>query len=148
MRGNLASRALRVPIEPLDLALDALAVHRLTRLVTADSITRPMRALAIGLAYEPADTKLRIEAMNGSLGSQAQVDAGWITWTTDREWEDRALADDDAPMLAELVTCRWCAGMWVALGVAVVRRTRWWRAMRVVLALSSLGVLIAGAETA
>lgn len=128
----------------LDLALDALAVHRLTRLVTADTITRPLRALLIGMAYEATDNFERVADMNLAGLS---IDRTWDTPRSDREWEDRALADDDAPRLAELVTCRWCASMWIAGAVYVVRRTGWWRALRVVLALSSLGTLVAGGET-
>lgn len=47
----------------------------------------------------------------------------------------------------ELVECRWCVSMWVALGlVYLVRRRRWWANMADALAFSAIGTLLAGLE--
>ena len=45
--------------------------------------------------------------------------------------------------LAELITCPWCMSMWVAGGVLVVRRTRAWRTLALVLAASEVAGLLA-----
>ncbi len=103
-------------------ALDALAVHRLTRLVTKDTITKPAREALIAHAYgggpvRPGDN-----------------------------WHERLAFDENPPKLAELLTCRWCMSIWIAFGVLLVRRTRWWSAARYALALSSAATLIAQVE--
>lgn len=57
-------------------------------------------------------------------------------------------ATTDAPKLARLITCRWCAGMWIAGGVVAARRiapTRCDPAAKA-LALSATAVLISGLE--
>lgn len=47
-----------------------------------------------------------------------------------------------ARKIAEGLGCYWCAGMWVAVAAAAVRRTAAWRAARVPLALSAVvGIL-------
>jgi hypothetical protein len=110
------------------LLLDALAVHRLSRLVAEDTITEPVRDAVVATAYRRAGADTRPELMS---------------WT---EW---AAEDSDAPKLATLVTCRWCVGTWVAMGVVVLRRLspRAWEPVAEVLALSSVGTLVAGLET-
>lgn len=45
--------------------------------------------------------------------------------------------------LAELVTCPWCMSMWVAGGVLVARRSRFWRPLALVLAMSEVAGLLA-----
>jgi hypothetical protein len=55
---------------------------------------------------------------------------------------------DHPPRLATLVTCRWCAGVWIAGGVAAARRcapTAWDPVARG-LALAAAAVLLAGLE--
>lgn len=37
-------------------------------------------------------------------------------------WSEMARADEEPPRLAELLTCRWCAGFWVAAFVVTARR--------------------------
>ena len=83
------------------LVVDALAVARLTRLVTTDRITRPLRRRAVAAAYAPAP-----------------LPDGWDdlgpTTVTD---------DPDAPKAAYLLSCDWCSSMWVAAFVLVARAT-------------------------
>lgn len=80
------------------LAVDALAVFRLTRLATRDTITEPLRARI------PPDSKL-----------------------------------------AELLACPYCAGFWVACGVAAARRIapRVWGPLAEALAFSAVTGLVA-----
>lgn len=88
-------------------AVDVLAVHRLARLVTRDTLTvRPRRAI-IRWAYA-----VPLEAMDPATGvrpsvSEADVEADEI--------EDPA----GVPRFAVLVTCPACASVWLgALAVA------------------------------
>lgn len=52
------------------------------------------------------------------------------------------------PKAAELITCRWCAGMWVSLGVVAARRLapRLWDPLARALAFSAGAALLAALE--
>jgi hypothetical protein len=116
----------RVASPEAELVLDALATHRLVRLVTADVITQPARDRLVRWAYR-------------RKGDEGQEPA--------TGWADYAEADPDAPRLATLVTCRWCAGVYVAAGVVAARR--WlpgWGYVARVLAASSAAALLAAPE--
>lgn len=76
---------------------DALAVYRLTRLVVEDVLTEPLREKIIGAAY-----RVRYGPGHGI--------------------EDHHAGRLDEPKIATLITCPWCASVWVAAGVVVVRR--------------------------
>lgn len=60
----------------------------------------------------------------------------------DRAWE-RAEPGGTTPPVAEFLSCPWCASMWVAGGVLVVRRSRFWRPLALVLAASEVAGLLA-----
>jgi len=111
--------------DALALAVDALAAYRLTRLATTDVIGEPWRRAVVDRAVAPADQPA------GAVGAQAVVDG---------------LADP--PRLARLVTCRWCAGIWIAGGVVAARRLApgVWEPIGRGLALSTVAVLLARAE--
>jgi hypothetical protein len=110
---------------PLDLVVDLLAAYRLTRLATVDIIGEPARRAVVrraGVAAEDGDPTVTAEEL---------------------------VADDPSPpKLATLVTCRWCAGMWIAGGVCTARAVapRAWAPIAWGLALSAGAVLIARAE--
>lgn len=126
----------------MSVLLDGVAAYRLTKLVTDDSITQPIRDRIIEAAYVSVG---RAEEVKHHCQDRWGVtDGEWI----EGDWQ-RAVNEDDGvpPKLAVLVTCRWCAGMWVALGVVyVARRGRWWRPMSEALALSSAAALLARLE--
>jgi hypothetical protein len=107
-----------------NLALDALATYRLTRLATADIISEPVR--------------LAVVRSTGAPVPDADLTA--------REIVDEL---DDPPKLATLVTCRWCAGLWIAGAVTVARMCfpRYWDPAARALALSASAVLLARLET-
>lgn len=85
---------------------DCIAVTRLTRLIVADDISEPIRELWLEAAYR---------------GKVAPRGAGPVdTWT------EQYHRDPDPPKLATVIMCRWCASVWIAFGVIVVRRTRAW----------------------
>ena len=107
------------------LVTDALAVHRLTRLVTKDAITQRPREAVIRRAY-------RGPRMRGGLS-----------------WEDYAHSDPHPPAIAKLVTCSWCAGVWMAAAVALcgaVLPERLWTLVSRMLATASVAGALALAE--
>lgn len=108
---------------------DALAVHRLSRLVSSDLITFEVREQFIRECY----------------AARGDRDARTIAPAMDREWTARALDDGpDAPKLAQLVVCRWCTSIWLAVGVLAARRLfpRAWSPAARLLACSSVAGLL------
>lgn len=115
-----------------DLIVDAVAVYRLTRLVTADTLADPIRERIVESAY-----------VSVGRGEQVRADA------EDASWSEIAIAEGrHAPKLATLVTCRWCAGMWIAFGAVVARRLlpRLWRPVADALVCSAAAALLASLE--
>jgi hypothetical protein len=109
----------------LPLALDLLATYRLTRLATADVISEPARMAVlrrVGAEPPPGEEDPTAQEVVDSL--------------------------QDPPRLATLVTCRWCAGMWIAAGVTAARLAapRAWDVAARGLALSAGAVLLARFE--
>lgn len=96
--------------------VDVLAVARLTRLITRDTLTRPYRAAIIRHAYGPEKS----EGLSDMFTEQMVHD------------------DHEAPRLAELVTCGWCSSMYAAVFVVAARRfaPRLWDPLARVLAAS------------
>jgi hypothetical protein len=109
----------------LDLLIDVLATYRLTRLVTADVISEPARQAVL--------RRVGAEPGPGAEDPTAQE----IVESLDRP-----------PRLATLVTCRWCAGVWIAAGVTAARviAPRPWNHVARGLALSASAVLLARVE--
>lgn len=108
-----------------DLLVDALATYRLTRLATADVISEPVRMAVL--------RKVGAEPPPGEDDPTAQEVVEGLK---------------DPPRLATLVTCRWCAGIWIAASVSVARAAlpRAWQPVARGLALSSVAVLLARVE--
>lgn len=113
------------------LVLDALASYRLTRLATADVILDVRRAQVVRWAY--------VGSAPFSVPAEVVNAGGWLEY---------AAEDREAPKLAVLVTCRWCAGMWVSLAVVIARRLfpRAWPPLAKALAFSAGAALLAGLE--
>jgi hypothetical protein len=123
MRRRAADAVERSPA--FDLVIDILATYRLTRLATADVISEPARMALVRMA-----------------GAEPPPDHDAATA------QEVVEALPDPPKLATLVTCRWCAGIWIAAGVAVARRVApalWDPAARG-LALAAGSVLLARLE--
>lgn len=114
------------------LAVDALAAYRITRLVTADVLTAGPRDGVVRWAYRRAGREAIEQPMPDVPGA----------------WSEVAMADEDPPKLATLVTCRWCTGVWVAAAVVAARRLapRWWAPIANVAAVAACVALIAAAE--
>jgi hypothetical protein len=108
-----------------DLTVDVLATYRLTRLATADVISEPARMAVL--------RKVGAEPPPGEDDPTAQEIVESL---------------EHPPRLATLVTCRWCAGVWIAGGVALLRRTApgAWDPVARGLALAAGAVLLAGFE--
>jgi len=113
-----------IPVDPVELAVDVLATYRLTRLATADVISEPLR-----------------QAVLRRVGLSASGDPNTPA-------EALVAAEDDPPPLATLVTCRWCAGIWIAAGVGLARSVapQAWSPVARALALSAGAVLLARLE--
>lgn len=115
----------------LALVVDMVACYRLTRLVTKDSLLVNVRDWIIKRSYEP-------QTRNLSLTEP----------TEPGDWANYAEGDPSAPKLATLITCRWCTGIYVAVGVVAARSLvpRYWDPMARMLTVASAGALIAGLE--
>lgn len=107
-----------------DLVVEGVAAYRLTHLVTADSLTSGFRDAVTRKATTP-------QVRSIDPGHHQQVPE-----PPSRAWE---LAD-------ELVHCRWCAGMWCAFAVLILRRLPGGRWLRDALALGAAAALIARLE--
>lgn len=118
---------------------DALAAYRLTRLVTADTILAEPRNAIARWAYHRAAMAKPAEPL---------PELAYTELAGPQPWADLAMDDPDAPKLATLVTCRWCAGVWVAFGVVAARRLfpRAWQPVARALALSAGAALLARLE--
>lgn len=116
------------------LATDAVAGYRLTRLLTADTITERPRGAVIRWAYQ------RRDGMDATYDREAETP--FSTWT------ERATDDDDPPALATLVTCRWCMGVWVGAAVVAARRVapRAWQPVAEAAVVAAAAALLAGRE--
>lgn len=124
----------------LRLLVDALATFRLTKLVTNDTLTAEPRDAVIRWAYRRGG--LRVEDLAADSLLVQHVDL-----SRPGAWAEEVVPNDPSgnpPKLATLVTCPWCAGMWVALGVVLLRRAfpRRWALLADALAMSAAtGVL-------
>lgn len=135
-----------------DAVVDALAAHRLTRLATADVLTRPWRAWVIRYAYsQPLTHASYVVAGTENLidpRATPRLSRADLLARTEAEWDSMPEADDNAPKLADFVKCRWCAGMWISFGVVAARRyaPQVWDPLARALALSTAAALLAGLE--
>lgn len=124
----------------IPLLLDALSAYRLTRLVTADTILDGPRDAVVRANYQAMTYDAgRINAICDEHGIDLGEPGGWSTLVP---------VDPLAPHLSRLITCRWCAGMWVSLAVVAARRLfpRGWPPLAEALAFSAGAALLAGLE--
>lgn len=110
----------------IPLLLDFLSAYRITRLITADTILDGPRDALVRRAYRRP-------------GFRPGADEDAVTY---------AMGDPNAPPLATLVTCRFCASVWIGFAVVIARRRfpRQWAPIAEALALSAGAALIAGLE--
>lgn len=118
--------------EILELAVDCAAAYRLTRLVTDDTITQGWRRRFVEAAYVNAGRASGMRAHVDDMGG----------------WDEVARLDPDAPKLATLVTCRYCAGVWLGAAVVAARLSmpRQWRWAARALTAAAVAGLLAGLE--
>lgn len=76
------------------------AVIRLTRLVTEDVLTEPVRRWLVQHRTKPVVTKVQVNGQTVDLPDQDEE--------PDEDW------------LVYLIHCRWCASIWIAAPVAAV----------------------------
>lgn len=117
----------------LNLLVDCAATYRLTRLATKDVLTQPARDRIIRWTYRDHPMLLDAVIINDT------TPAAWQTWAED---------DPNPPKLATLITCRWCAGIWIAIAVTALRLTapRTWRKTAWMLTCSTAAPLLARLE--
>lgn len=120
------------------IVLDALAAYRLTKLATDDVLTQPARDRLVETAYLLAGRSEQQRWDFLARRRQLSLEEG--------DWQQIVEEDDHPPKLATLVTCRWCAGYWIAFGVVLARRFGWWRFVRDASALSAAAALLARLE--
>ena len=121
------------------LVAEAVAAYRLTKLATDDTVTQPARDRVIEAAYVAAGR--REAAVYEFLARRGQIEMA------EGDWQQVVEEDDLPPKLAVLVTCRWCAGYWIALAVVFLCRGRsWWPAVRDASVLSAAAALLARLE--
>jgi hypothetical protein len=131
-------------VTPAELLADSLACHRLTRLVTADVITQPLRDRALETIWRRAGRWGEVLKVADRCGLK-------VPGPLPEAWVQDAMADEalvDPPKLATLITCRWCAGAWVAAAVTVLSAARvpGWRWASRGLACASAAALWASLE--
>lgn len=123
----------------LAVALDSIAAYRLTKLATDDVVTQPAREALLMGAYARA----------GRYVSACQLQEALSIGVDDPDrWQSTVQADPDPPKLATLLTCRWCAGIWVAGAVTVARLAapRVWDPIARGLTAAAAAALLAGLE--
>lgn len=115
-------------MDPLELMVDMLATYRLTRLATADVISEPVRQSLVGRLVDPDEMPATSSGMPTALETVEHL--------------------DNPPKLARLITCRWCAGVWIAGGVVLARAVapKLWEPVARGMALSAAAALFAGLE--
>lgn len=118
--------------------VDALAAYRLTRLVTHDVLTEPLRDAVIERAYRGRVTTAPTPRTPGALNSDGQP------WT----WTDTVIHDPDPPKLATLVTCAFCASVYAGFGVVAARKLapKVWSPVALALATAAAAHLTFGLE--
>lgn len=140
-----------------ELAVDGLAVYRLTRLFAADTFPPIAKArdylqnlypqegdrvdedLVLDDDDLESDVRREFEG-RGVLGERVVVP---VTGSPETGW-----VADESSAVGELLSCRWCISMYVAAGALAFRRfaPRTWRALASVLAGSAVAGLLAGME--
>ncbi len=127
----------------IPLLLDFLSAYRITRLITADTILDGPRDALVLHAY-------RLTIPNGSDPARVRpiADKHGIDLTAPGGWSELAQVDPNAPKLATLITCRFCAGFWCSALVVIARRRfpRQWSPIAEALAFSAGAALLAGLE--
>lgn len=115
----------------MEFLLDALAVSRITRFVTRDRLGQVVRKPVISTAYAWAN------------GIQGLTEADLAM--SGHEWDERVLADDEAPALADFIMCPWCVGVWAAAAVVAARLVapRVWTPVARALAASQIAGFVA-----
>lgn len=119
-------------VDPLLLVLDALAVYRLTRLVVTDTFGPVASIRERLLARWPGEDTDFTEVTQGEGGPVSssgievfEADGKW--WPVHPHW------------LGGLISCYWCAGFWVAVGVVAADLAwEWWVYPAAALAVSTV----------
>jgi hypothetical protein len=150
----------RPAVDAVDLAVGALAVARLTRLVTTDTLPIVARPREAWLRRWPAPGDEVAGARDAWIGNDGTATDGVATLPTGRQspvhqqpvedppdsgqYESRWVWTEGHP-LGELITCPWCASAYVATAAVTFAALapRVWRPLSRVLAASMVAGLLA-----
>lgn len=132
-------------LDPLVLLIDLLAVYRLTRLITKDTLLQEIRWWILqrwpneGTEF-PANIVTDINKANGALANGLPV----FRSTKEDEDGDSIWLPLRTYKITELLECPWCASYWVAAIVVALRTfiPTPWGYVAVTLAFSALVGLI------
>lgn len=102
--------------------LDALAIWRLTRLVTTDDFP-PIKAARewVLRRWPSSDTEFTDDEIDAAEWPE-EPEAGWEPhgWVKETRtpvvWTGEAWSPRDGHWLGKLITCPWCTSVWVGLG--------------------------------
>lgn len=136
-------------LDPLILLIDLLAVWRLTRLVTKDDFP-PIKHLRdwILRRWPSDDAEFAPDEVEVDMPDEPQDwrQFGKIVGTTTRvEWNGLAWVAVDGHWFGKLISCLWCASVWIAAGVVALRYfvEPFWQWPALLLALAGAAALIA-----
>lgn len=123
---------LRLLTDPALLIINALAVLRLTRLVTADAF--PFGVLRLRITDWANERWGPLRRLAGPLGGPLPHGGDAVKLNA---------YDGQAP-LGYLITCPWCSSIYLGAGVAAVASTgTWWLWIATPLALSAVAGVVA-----
>ena len=101
----------------MSLLVLALAVARLTRLVTTDSITQPIREWVL-TRWPDASTEFGDSEVRGHGTDSLGYRTGTLTTGRQVFRAGDAWYAVDPYKWSELLTCDWCLSIWIGLGAA------------------------------
>lgn len=133
-----------MPADPLMLLIDLLAVYRLTRLITKDTLLQEIRWWILqrwpnGDTEFPENIVTNVEKADGTLANGLPV---FRSTKTDEDG-DPIWLPYKTYKITELVECPYCASVWIAFGVLALRVWwDWWQYPALALALAGGVALI------
>jgi hypothetical protein len=125
--------------------LVALFTYRITRLVTTDSITEPIRNRLLA-RWPSEDSTFGDDWVTESSGEPVTVGGAPVAWLDGEGW-----IPTRPSKWGELITCPWCASFWVGVLVSVGLwlagvELEWWQWGMLPFGLSAISGLLSGWE--
>ena len=140
-------------MDPLTLLIDLLAVYRLSRLITKDSLLQEVRWWILQ-RWPNEGTEFPdsiVVVVDPPTMPQAKTVYGRIEFTDTTVFKSNKTDAEGDPIwlplethkITELIECPYCASVWLAFGVMALRVwTDWWQYPAIALALAGAVALI------